>query len=136
MCIRDRITPLSEMLAKRRETLGSETRFEWPVDDEKSFWVLDPTLATDEWRDELIQLQRDFQSGEILPSTFYRDFIEMMLDGDDCDQSEEYLEYFEGFASPLQEAGSMLMKKVNDRAEEADPTQQSSRSTRRSSKRR
>lgn len=40
-----KVQNLSEMLAKRKEELGSKTRFEWPVDDKKSFWVLDPKCA-------------------------------------------------------------------------------------------
>ena len=132
-----KITPLSEMLAKRRETLGSETRFEWPVDDDKSFWVLDPKLATDEWRDEFAQLQQDFQDGKVLPSDFHRTAIEMLLDeGDDTEQSDDYIAMFDGFPSPIQAASDLLMETMRSWTEQTDPTRQSSRSTRRNVKRR
>lgn len=131
-----KITPLSEMLAKRRETLGSETRFEWPVDDEKSFWVLDPKLADDEWRDEFAQLQRDAKSGEIAPSEFQQTVIEMLLDDDEHDQSDEYIDMFGEFPSPMQAAYDLLTETMQSWAKQTDPTRPSSRNARRNSKRR
>ena len=131
-----KITPLSEMLAKRRETLGSETRFEWPVDDEKSFWVLDPKLATDEWRDEFAQLQQDVRDGTIMPSDFHQTVIEMLLDDDEREQSGEYIAMFAEFPSPIQAASDLLMETMRSWSEQTDPTRQSSRSTRRNVKRR
>lgn len=131
-----KVTHLSEMLAKRREELGSDTRFEWPVDDEKSFYVLDPRMATDEWRDEFAQMQQDFQDGNVLPSDFHRTIIEMLLDGDEIEQSEEYIRMFEDFRSPIQDASDLLMKTLKSWTEQTDPTQPSSRSARRNSKRR
>lgn len=131
-----KITPLSEMLAKRRETLGSETRFEWPVDDEKSFWVLDPKLADDDWRDEFAQLQQDAKDGDIMPSEFQQAVIEMLLDDDDLDQSSEYIAMFGEFPSPMQAAYDLLTETMRSWTEQTDPTRQSSRSTRRNVKRR
>lgn len=131
-----KLTPLSEMLAKRRETLGSATRFEWPVDDHKSFWVLDPKVADDEWRDDFAQLQQDVKEGTILPSEFQQTMIEMLLDDDELEQSEEYIDLFDGFPSPIQAASDLLMETVRSWSEQTDPTRQSSRSTRRQSKRR
>lgn len=131
-----KITNLSEMLAKRREELGSETRFEWPLNDEKSFHVLDPRLASDEWRDEFSQLRQDFQDGKVLPSEFHHTIIEMLLDGDDFDQADEYIDLFEEFPSPLQAASELLMETMNSWTSQTDPTRPSSRSTRRNSKQR
>ena len=131
-----KVQNLSEMLAKRKEELGSTTRFEVPWDDNKSFWLLDPTLASDEWRDEFFQLQRDFKDGELLPSEFYRTFIEMLLDDDDHDQSDELIALYEGLPSPLQEAGSALMQVIQERMNKADPTRKSSPSIPRNAKRR
>ena len=133
-----KVTPLSEMLATRKESVGSETRFEWPVDDEKSFLVLDPRLATDEWRDELSDLGRRFQRNEIAPSECSEEIIAMYLDDEDdgLDQSEEYIALFEAFESPLSTARDMLQQAVQSWSEQTDPTQKSSRATRRQSKRR
>lgn len=131
-----KITNLSEMLAKRREELGSETRFEWPLNDEKSFHVLDPRLASDDWRDEFSQLQQDFQAGKKLPSEFHIAIIEMLLDDDEFDQSEEYIDLFEEFPSPLQAASELLLEAMNSWTKQTDPTRPSSRSTRRNSKQR
>lgn len=131
-----KITNLSEMLAKRREELGSETRFEWPLDDEKSFHVLDPRLASDDWRDEFAQLQQDFKESKLLPSEFHRTMIEMLLDDDEFDQSEEYMDLFEEFQSPMQAASELLMETMTSWTKQTDPTRPSSRSTRRNSKQR
>lgn len=131
-----KVQNLSEMLAKRKEELGSDTRFEWPVDDKKSFWVLDPKCATDDWNDEFAQLQQDFRDGEVLPSDFQRAAIEMLLDDDKYDQADEYIAMFDGFPSPMQAASELLMETLRSWTEQTDPTRTSSRSTRRNAKRR
>lgn len=131
-----KVTKLSEMLAKRRETLGSDTRFEWPVDDEKSFQVLDPRLASDEWRDDFSDLGSRFREGLITPSEFSEDVIAMFLDDEDADlcQSDDYLALFEEIPSPLSAARELLQEAVQSWTGQTDPTRKSSRSTRRSAK--
>ena len=133
-----KVQKLSEMLAKRREELGSTNRFEWPVDDKKSFSVLDPNLASDEWKDDLSDLGRRFQDNKISPSEFSEEVIEMYLDDPDegLDQSGAYLDLFKDFPSPLTAARDLLQEAVQSWVEQTDPTRGSSRSTRRSSKRR
>lgn len=133
-----KVQKLSEMLAKRREVIGSETRFEWPVDDDLSFQVLDPRLASDEWRDDFSELGRRFKDSELTPSEFSEDIIAMFLDDEDegLHQSEDYLALFESLPSPLQAARELLQEAVQSWTEQTDPTRTSSRSTRRSSKRR
>ncbi|GLB62662.1 hypothetical protein NCCP2495_05400 [Dietzia sp. NCCP-2495] len=127
-----KVTPLSEMLATRKEALGTEDRFDWPVDDEKSFQVRDPRMASEAWRDELVQLGRDFEDGELLPSEFSRELIEMYLD----DQTDDYLALFEGMSDPASTARELLTDAVKSWVEQTDPTQKSSRATRRRSKQR
>lgn len=132
-----KVTKLSEMLAKRRETLGSDTRFEWPVDDEKTLSVQDPRLADQEWQDEFAALSQQAERGKLSPSELNETVIEMFLDdeGSDLDQSGEYIDMFADFPSPLQAARELLMDAVNEWGEKSDPTRKSSRSTRRNSKR-
>ena len=133
-----KVQKLSEMLAKRREELGSSNRFEWPVDDEKSFWVIDPRVAPDEWTDDMSDLVRKVQDNEIAPSDYLETYISMYLDDDDegLEQSGDYIAMFDGFASPLRAARDLLEETVAAHNEQTDPTRPSSRSTRRSSKRR
>lgn len=126
-----KVKSLSEMLATRKEALGSEDRFEWPVDDERSFLVRDPNMATEEWRDDLAQLGRDLKDGELLPSEFGRELLEMYLD----DQTDDYLALFEGMSDPVTTARELLTDAVKSWVEQTDPTPQSSRATRRRSKR-
>ena len=61
----------------------------------------------------------------------------MLLDeGDDTEQSDEYIAMFDGFPSPIQAASDLLMETMRSWTEQTDPTRQSSRSTRRNVKRR
>lgn len=133
-----KVQNLSEMLAKRKEELGSDTRFEWPVDDERSLHVLDPRLASDEWRDEFADVTRRFQENRMTPSEYSEDIIMMFLDDDDegIHQSDDYLDMFDGVPSPLMAARELLQSAVQSWTEQTDPTRTSSRSTRRNAKRR
>ena len=72
----------------------------------------------------------------VLPSDFHRTAIEMLLDDDNVEQSDDYIAMFDGFPSPIQAASDLLMETMRSWAEQTDPTRQSSRSTRRNVKRR
>ncbi|WP_010541905.1 hypothetical protein [Dietzia alimentaria] len=126
-----RLDSLDQMKAKRAETLGSETCFPWEATEDLTLYIKDPIMADDEWRDELAGLRADLNDGKVLPSEFSSEMLELYL-------GEEVTGY-EGQVDAFLDAGGssqILFDVVGKWAEQADPTQRSSRSTRRRANRR
>lgn len=78
---------LTAMLEKRREVLGSKDKFEVTIND-KSFFMVAPEIASEEWNEQFDNLNDDIADGVIARDDFRAEFFEMLLG----DQSEEFQE--------------------------------------------
>lgn len=126
-----KLQSLDQMKAKRAEELGSEDCFPWEATESLTLQIKDPRLADVEWRDELAILRTQLEDGEILPSQFRDEMLELYLG-----------EGYTGVAGQVEaftEAGGtseILGEVIESWVEQSDPTRTSSRSTRRQSRRR
>lgn len=120
----DKPIDIDAMLAKREEEIGSTDRFPF-IARQGTWWAIDPSLASDEWQDQLDDLNADKEDGAITAADYRQELIDLYLG----EKAEEF-----------REAGGEL-KHLNAALEiyvgqKQDPTRGSSRSTRRRSKRR
>lgn len=120
------------MIAKRAEATGTEDgrRFEVPGFG-RTWHLISPELASDEWNDKFAELQSDLQGGYISLADFREDYVDLML-GDEADDFLDAAD--EADIDPV----SLLNWALEEYSEERkkNPTSRSSRSTRRRSKRR
>lgn len=123
-----KLESLDQMLAKRSEAIGSEDCFPWEASEDLTLQIKDPAVADIDWKDDLAILRQQLQNGEILPSQFQDEMLEMYL-GEDHTGVAGQIEAF------LDAGGtSTILGKVVEAW--TDPTRTSSRSTRRQSKQR
>ncbi|MFN7241691.1 MAG: hypothetical protein ACK4M5_00310 [Dietzia cercidiphylli] len=126
-----KLASLDQLKAKRAESVGSEECFPWEASDSLTLQIKDPRIADVEWRDELAILRTQLEDGEILPSEFRDEMLELYL-------GEEHTGVV-GQVEAFTEAGGtseILGEVIESWVEQSDPTRTSSRSTRRQSKRR
>lgn len=116
---------IDAMLAKREEEVGYKDRFPF-IAAGKTWWAVDPTLAADEWLDELDELN-DERDDDDAPTGDYRDGLVDLYLGDQA-------EAFRAAGGQSRHLNAAL--RIYLEQQRTDPTLQPSRSTRRRSKRR
>lgn len=128
--IHDNTIDFDAILAKREEEVGSRDKFPF-VFGGKTWWVVDPTLADDDWRDELQELGLDEDGDEDI------DPVEIAEHYLGADQWEQFVAAGGRSAYVLQ-ALKIHVERQTDTDAEGRPTQRSrsSRAIRRRSKRR
>lgn len=126
-----KLDSLDQMKTKRAETLGSEDCFPWEASESLTLHIKDPRMADVEWRDELAILRTQLEDGDILPSEFRDEMLNLYL-GEDYTGVADQVELFTEAGGNSEILGEVIESWV----EQSDPTRKSSRSTRRQSKRR
>ena len=121
----DKTINIDAMLAKREEELGSADRFPFIAKGE-TWQAVDPSLADDDWQNELDDLRADLDDDELTISEFRDALIDLYL-------GDEQAERFRAAGCEFRHLNAALEIYAEQKA---DPTRRSSRSTRRRSKRR
>lgn len=126
-----KLDSLDQLKAKRAETLGSDDCFPWEASADLTLQIKDPRVADVEWRDELAILRTQLEDGELLPSEFRDEMLELYLGEDATGVPDQVAAFTEAGGT-----SEILGEVIESWVEQSDPTRTSSRSSRRQSKRR